>query len=90
MKAIIDIKQIVEDCRSNTIGGLLVGMETFDLSVVPFLLNNSETWDFIPNETMTLLWHYFVNTLTLFWYYIDITLALICDYFGITLALHWH
>ena len=53
--AIIDIKKIVEDCRSKTVGGITAGIEIFQLCVIPYLLNNSETWDNIPREAFEIL-----------------------------------
>ena len=43
-RAIYDIRSIVDDCRSNITGGLKSGLELWELSVIPVLLNNSETW----------------------------------------------
>ena len=55
MSTIMDVKSIVDDKRSNSIGGLRVGLDVFELSIIPFLLNNSETWDYIPQEAMDIL-----------------------------------
>ena len=55
MSTIMDVKSIVDDKRSNSIGGLMVGLDVFKLSIIPFLLNNSETWDYIPQEAMDIL-----------------------------------
>ena len=44
MLAIKEIRAIVEDCRSNTIGGLKVGLDIWESAYIPSLLNNSSTW----------------------------------------------
>ena len=53
--AIVDIKKVIEDCRSETVGGITAGIEIFHLCVIPYLLNNSETWDNIPREAIQIL-----------------------------------
>ena len=51
--SIFDIRSIVEDCRSSVIGGILTGLEIWELAVIPFLLNNCETWSNMSNKAMT-------------------------------------
>ena len=55
MNAISDIKSVVEDTRANVFGAVKVGLEIFELCVIPFLLYNSEVWDHIPTEALKLL-----------------------------------
>ena len=55
IEAIIDIKNVIEDLRSKNIGAIKTGMEIFELSVIPFVLYNSEVWDSIPSEAFDLL-----------------------------------
>ena len=55
MDDIRDIKNVVEDIRSDAIGSIKTGIEIFELSVIPFLLHNCEIWDNIPTEAMKLL-----------------------------------
>ena len=55
MAAVLDIKCIVEDVRANVVGAIQTGLEIFNLSVIPFILHNSETWDNIPREAMDML-----------------------------------
>ena len=55
MAAVIDIKCIVEDVRADVVGAIKTGLEIFNLSVIPFLLHNSETWDNIPKEAIDML-----------------------------------
>ena len=39
-----EIKAMVEECRSNTIGGLRVGLDIWETAYIPSMLNNSCTW----------------------------------------------
>ena len=48
----IEVRAIVEDCRSRCLGGLSVGLEIFELAYIPALLNNSQTWMDIDNGTV--------------------------------------
>ena len=55
IEAIVDIRNIVEDVRAEAIGAIKTGIEIYELSVIPFILFNSEVWDNIPKEAMNLL-----------------------------------
>ena len=55
MSSIFDIRTILEDCRANLVGGLVAGFEMWELSIVPFLLNNSETWVETEMKTLDIL-----------------------------------
>ena len=55
MLAIKEITAIVEDCRSNTLGGLKVGLDIWESAYIPSLLNNSSTWMEISEDTMNKL-----------------------------------
>ena len=55
MSAITDIKNVVNDVRSDVVVAIKTGIEIFELSVIPFVLFNSEVWDHIPSEAMKLL-----------------------------------
>ena len=46
--AIIEMKSVLEDTRVNVVGGLKVGIDIWEISILPFLLNNSEVWADIP------------------------------------------
>ena len=46
---------MIEDCRANAVGGLVVGIEIWELAILPQLLNNSETWTNIDNKTFGML-----------------------------------
>ena len=50
-----EIKAIVEDCRSNTMGGLKVGLDIWETAYVPSLLNNCSTWMEIEDATVNKL-----------------------------------
>ena len=45
--AILEVKTIVEDCRSHKVGGHLLGIDIWELAILPMLLNNSGSWDVI-------------------------------------------
>ena len=53
--AIKEIRAIVEDCRSNSIGGLKVGLDIWESAYIPSLLNNSSTWMEIDDQTLNKL-----------------------------------
>ena len=46
--AINEIRSVLEDCRINVVGGLCAGIDIWELSVIPFLLNNSSVWAEMP------------------------------------------
>ena len=56
--AILEIKSIIEDCRSQAIGGLAVWVELWELTVIPMILNNSGTWTNISEEIIGQLNNY--------------------------------
>ena len=43
-KAIFEIKQVVEDCRSEVVGGIRTGLMLWEACVLPYVLYNSSTW----------------------------------------------
>ena len=47
-RLISEIKITIEDMRSKTVGGLIAGIDIWNMAVVPFLLNNCDTWREIP------------------------------------------
>ena len=51
-RSIFEIRTIVEDCRSIVCGGLSVGLEIWEMAVVPQLLFNSECWVEIKKSTL--------------------------------------
>ena len=48
----IEVRAIVEDCRSACLGGLSVGLEIYEMAYIPALLNNSQTWMEIDTESV--------------------------------------
>ena len=48
VSAVNEIKSVLEDCRVNVAGGLCAGIDIWELSVLPFLLNNCSVWADIP------------------------------------------
>ena len=52
---IFETKAVIEDCRANSVGGLLVGIEIWELAILPQLLNNSETWTNVDKKTLEIL-----------------------------------
>ena len=53
--AILEIKSVIEDCRAHTVGGIMAGIDIWELSVIPFLLNNSSVWGDIPKKAIGIL-----------------------------------
>ena len=65
-RLISEIRVTIDDCRSDTIGGLFVGLEIWRKAVIPFLFNNSGCWVEMPNKALNLLnslTHLFFRTL---------------------------
>ena len=42
--SIIESRAIIDDCRINTVGGLMAGIDIWEMAVLPSLLNNCQTW----------------------------------------------
>ena len=49
---ILEVKAVVEDYRANVVGGITTGLEIWELAIVPFLMNNCETWVEIAPRTI--------------------------------------
>ena len=49
--AILEIKSVIEDYRSQHIGGLIIGIDIWELAVIPMILNNAGTWDDVSLES---------------------------------------
>ena len=56
-RLISEIKIVVQDIKSESVGSLHVGIEIWKMAVVPFLFNNSECWVEIPKKALSLLNH---------------------------------
>ena len=52
---IIEARAIIDDCRVNTVGGLLAGIDLWEMAILPSLLNNCQTWVNISEESYKLL-----------------------------------
>ena len=53
--ALMEIRAVMEDCRALVTGGIMTGIEIWETAVIPYLLNNSETWDNIPPKALKIL-----------------------------------
>ena len=53
--AIFEIRSVIEDCRADTIGGVIAGIDIWEISVVPYLLNNSSVWGEVPKKALDML-----------------------------------
>ena len=51
----VEVRAIVEDCRSSCLGGITVGLEILELTYIPAVLNNAQTWLEIDKGTMNKL-----------------------------------
>ena len=49
--SIIETKAVIEDCRANIVGGITAGVDIWELAILPFLLNNCDTWTEISKST---------------------------------------
>ena len=49
--AILEVKTILEDYRASSAGGVKAGIMLWEMAIIPSLLNNSETWTFISEES---------------------------------------
>lgn len=45
---IFKIKAVIDDCRSHMTGGIQTGLDIWEMSVIPYLTNNSESWTGLP------------------------------------------
>ena len=54
-KSIYDIRSVIDDCRSHTVGGLSAGLDIWEIAVIPMLLHNAETWQSVSPKTIETL-----------------------------------
>ena len=54
-RLISEIRVTIDDIRSDSIGGFIVGLEIWRKAVIPFLWNNSECWVEAPRKAINLL-----------------------------------
>ena len=52
LQSIFEIRTMIDDCRSHVTGGIMTGLEIWEVSVIPFLMNNSDTWINISATTL--------------------------------------
>ena len=52
LNSIIELKCVVDDFRMHTLGGLISGLDIFNLAIFPALMYNSETWLSISKKTI--------------------------------------
>ena len=55
MNAIREIKTVIEDCRAEVVGGILTGLEIWEVAVIPYLINNCDTWAYMPQTALDIL-----------------------------------
>ena len=55
LMATMEITSVVNDCRVTSVGGLVAGIQIWESSVIPFLINNCETWVELKPKTVKLL-----------------------------------
>ena len=53
--ALMEIRAVVEDSRAMVIGGIITGLEIWEISVLPYLLNNADTWCNLPSKAVQIL-----------------------------------
>ena len=51
-RAIYGIRAIVEDCRANTLGGILLAFQLFETWLIPRLLAGAEVWYPLPKKAL--------------------------------------
>ena len=57
IRAIYEIRAVVDDCRSMVVGGLTAGFQMWEMAVLPMLLFNSECWLEIGKPAINTLEH---------------------------------
>jgi hypothetical protein len=46
---------VIDDCRSHVTGGIITGLEIWEMAVIPFLTNNCDSWLKVPAKTIEAL-----------------------------------
>ena len=57
--SIYEIRAVVEDRRAKCIGGINVGLNIFNSSIIPMIFFNSETWTCIPKKSYKYLLEFY-------------------------------
>ena len=52
VQKIFDSKAVIDDCPSHVTGGVMTGLDIWEMAVIPFLLNNCNTWLGINNTAI--------------------------------------
>ena len=47
-----EVKSILSDCRAHVTGGLVCGLDMWEVAIIPALLYNAETWQDIHKKTV--------------------------------------
>jgi hypothetical protein len=55
ISSILDTKAVIEDCRANVKGGIVSGLDIWELAILTYPLNNSETWTELSKKTIDAL-----------------------------------
>ena len=55
LSCIMETAAIIEDCRAGVVGGIMAGIEIWEIAILPFLLNNCETWIEISKKSIETL-----------------------------------
>ena len=55
IKSVLELNSVINDFRMLTLGGINVGLDIFQMAILPVLLNNSATWIGIDNVTLNKL-----------------------------------
>ena len=53
--SVLEIRTILEDYRSSQAGGILAGLMLWEMAVIPSLLNNSDTWICLEDDSIKIL-----------------------------------
>ena len=51
-RTIYEIRAVIDDCRSNTAGGITAGIDIWEMAVIPMLIYNAECWLDISEKTI--------------------------------------
>ena len=52
VKSIFEIRAVIDDYRSHVAGGFSAGMDIWEMAVLPMLMNNSECWMGVSDNTI--------------------------------------
>ena len=55
LQSIFEIRTVIDDCRSHVTGGIITGLEIWEMAIIPYLTNNCDSWVNIPAKTIDAL-----------------------------------